>query len=50
MRICVAAICRNEEKHMGEWLKHVAKADAISIVDTGSEDRSTHSDQALRLS
>ncbi|UAW96638.1 hypothetical protein pEaSNUABM22_00151 [Erwinia phage pEa_SNUABM_22] len=42
MRICVAAICRNEEKNMSEWLKHVAKADAISIVDTGSEDQTTN--------
>lgn len=42
MRICVAAICRNEEKNIGEWLKHVAKADAISIVDTGSEDQTTN--------
>ncbi|AWY08422.1 beta-1,4-glycosyltransferase [Erwinia phage vB_EamM_Alexandra] len=42
MRICVAAICRNEEKNIGEWLKHVACADAISIVDTGSEDQTTN--------
>lgn len=42
MRICVAAICRNEEKNIGEWLKHVAEADAISIVDTGSEDQTTN--------
>ena len=42
MRICVAAICRNEEKNISEWLKHVAKADAISIVDTGSEDQTTN--------
>ncbi|AXG66538.1 putative glycosyl transferase [Dickeya phage vB_DsoM_JA33] len=38
MRVCVAAICRNEEKNMEEFLNHVAKADAISIVDTGSTD------------
>ncbi|QZE56345.1 hypothetical protein pEaSNUABM40_00149 [Erwinia phage pEa_SNUABM_40] len=42
MRICVAAICRNEEKNIGEWLKHVAAADAISIVDTGSTDNTTN--------
>ncbi|WAK44320.1 hypothetical protein [Erwinia phage vB_Ea_2910A] len=42
MRICVAAICRNEEKNMREWLEHVAGADAISIVDTGSEDQTTN--------
>lgn len=38
MRICVAAICRNEEKNIAEWLQHVSGADAISIVDTGSTD------------
>lgn len=38
MRVCVAAICRNEEKNIAEFLQHVAKADAISIVDTGSTD------------
>lgn len=41
MRICVAAICRDEEKNMAEWLQHVAAADAISIVDTGSVDATT---------
>lgn len=38
MRICVAAICRNEEKNIAEWLQHVSGADAISLVDTGSTD------------
>lgn len=41
MRICVAAICRNEEKNIAEWLQHVSGADAISIVDTGSTDGTT---------
>lgn len=39
MRICVAAICRNEEKHMQAFLEHVRDADCVSIVDTGSTDR-----------
>lgn len=38
MRVCVAAICRNEEKNMAEFLEHVKNADAISIIDTGSTD------------
>lgn len=38
MRVCVAAICRNEEKNMQEFLEHVKHADSICIVDTGSED------------
>lgn len=38
MRVCVAAICRNEEKNIAEFLEHVKLADAISIVDTGSTD------------
>ncbi len=41
MKICVAAICRNEEKNIQGWLEHVAGADAISIVDTGSTDGTT---------
>lgn len=38
MRICVAAICRNEEKNIEQFLEHVRHADAVSIVDTGSTD------------
>lgn len=38
MRICVAAICRNEEKNIEQFLEHVRAADAVSIVDTGSTD------------
>lgn len=38
MRICVAAICRNEEKNIEGFLEHVRGADAVSIVDTGSVD------------
>ncbi|WOL24382.1 beta-1 protein [Yersinia phage fHe-Yen9-02] len=38
MKICVAAICRNEEKNMEAWLNHVSKADGICVVDTGSQD------------
>lgn len=38
MRVCVAAICRNEEKNIEAFLEHVKGADEISIVDTGSTD------------
>jgi glycosyltransferase involved in cell wall biosynthesis len=38
MRVCVAAICRNEEKNIQAWLDHVKGADEISLVDTGSTD------------
>ena len=38
MRICVAAICRDEEKNIEQFLEHVRGADAVSIVDTGSTD------------
>ena len=38
MRICVAAICRNEEKNIEQFLEHVKLADAVSIIDTGSTD------------
>lgn len=37
-KIHVAAICRDESKHIIKWLEHVKHADTITLVDTGSED------------
>lgn len=39
MKINVAAICRNEELYIKRFLDHVRHADHISIVDTGSTDK-----------
>lgn len=40
MKIAVYAICKNEEKHIERWLASASEADAIYVLDTGSEDKS----------
>ena len=37
-KICVYAICKNEEKNIENWYSHVKEADLIYILDTGSTD------------
>lgn len=39
MKICVYAICKNEEKFAVRWLKSMREADGIYVLDTGSTDR-----------
>lgn len=38
MRIGVYAICKNEGKHVDEWLKCVSEADVVCVTDTDSTD------------
>lgn len=38
VKICVYAICKNEEKFVERWLKFVDEADYIAVLDTGSTD------------
>ena len=38
MKIAVYAICKNEEKFVDRWIKTLKEADAIYVLDTGSED------------
>lgn len=38
MKICVYAICKNEEKFVEKWLKSMDEADYICVLDTGSTD------------
>ena len=38
VKICVYAICKNEEKFVERWLKSVDEADYIAVLDTGSTD------------
>lgn len=38
MRICVYAICKNEQKHVRRWLESAKNADTIVLLDTGSTD------------
>lgn len=38
-RICVYAICKNEEQFAEAWVKSMSEADKIVVLDTGSEDK-----------
>lgn len=37
-KIAVYAICKNEEKFVERWIKSMSEADAIYVLDTGSND------------
>lgn len=37
-KVCVYAICKNEEQFVDRWMDHVQEADLIVVVDTGSTD------------
>lgn len=39
-KICVYAICKNEEKFIERWYKSIKEADYIVVLDTGSTDNS----------
>ena len=38
MKICVYAICKNEEQFVDRWYESIKEADAIYVLDTGSTD------------
>lgn len=38
-KICVYAICKNEERFVEEWVKSMGEADKIIVLDTGSTDK-----------
>jgi len=37
-KVCVYAICKNEEKFVERWVNSMKEADAIYVLDTGSDD------------
>ena len=37
-KVCVYAICKNEEKFVNKWAKSMSEADEIYVLDTGSTD------------
>ena len=37
-KVCVYAICKNEEQFVERWIKSMDEADAIYVLDTGSTD------------
>lgn len=38
LKICVYAICKNEERFVNRWIDSMCEADEIIVVDTGSTD------------
>lgn len=38
-KVCVYAICKNEEKFVDKWVKSMSEADIIIVTDTGSTDQ-----------
>lgn len=42
MKICVYAICKNEEKFIKRWYESMKEADSIYVLDTGSTDNSVN--------
>lgn len=39
-KVCVYAICKNEEKNIDAWVSSMNEADEIYVLDTGSTDNS----------
>lgn len=39
-KVCVYAICKNEEKNLEQWIENVSEADKVFVLDTGSTDNS----------
>lgn len=44
-KVCVYAICKNEEKFVDKWMESMKEADSIIVTDTGSTD---HTVERLR--
>ncbi|WMJ89989.1 tetratricopeptide repeat-containing glycosyltransferase [Anaerocolumna sp. MB42-C2] len=40
-KVCVYAICKNEEKFVDRWMDSMSEADLIVVTDTGSNDKTT---------
>ena len=38
VKVCVYAICKNEEKFVDRWYESIKDADKIVVLDTGSTD------------
>lgn len=39
LKVCVYAICKNEEKFVNRWMDSVSEADLVVVLDTGSNDK-----------
>ena len=38
MKVCVYAICKNEEQFVERWMDSMGEADLVVVLDTGSTD------------
>ena len=38
-KVCVYAICKNEEQFVDRWMDSMGEADQVVVLDTGSTDR-----------
>ena len=47
-KVCVYAICKNEEKFADRWMDSMGEADLVVVLDTGSEDGTAERLRALR--
>ncbi len=47
LKICVYAICKNEEKFVQRWFDSMKEADSIYVLDTGSTDNTVKKLQEL---
>lgn len=41
-KVCVYAISKNEEKFVDRWVNSMKEADAIYVLDTGSDDQTAY--------
>ena len=39
-KVCVYAICKNEEKFVDRWFNSMKEADELYVLETGSTDNS----------
>lgn len=49
MKVCVYAICKNEEKFVSRWVKSMSEADEIYVLDTGSTDNTVNFLKSLNV-
>ena len=48
-KICVYAICKNEEKFVSRWVESMKEADKIFVLDTGSTDKTVEKLEQLNV-
>ena len=46
-KVCVYAICKNEEKFVDRWYESIKDADYICVLDTGSTDKTVQIAESL---